>query len=144
MSIYGGVSTGLLNMTADVYVQQNEQDSATGAVKRTWVFFKKVQCHVDIINSQGASTPDNDKTFGKEYTQEEKIRLKTADQLSKRMRITNIRNRSDRVLFLEFDQIDTPPTIFEIDSHHPRLDPLGNVLYFESNLRRLGVQSNDY
>jgi hypothetical protein len=144
MSIYGGVSTGLLNMTADVYIQQNEQDSATGAVKRTWAFFKKVQCHVDIINSQGASTPDNDKVFGKEYVQEEKIRLKTSEQLSKRMRITNIRNRSDRVLFLEFDQVDTPPTIFEIDSHHPRLDPLGNVLYFESNLRRLGVQSNDY
>lgn len=131
-------------MTADIYVQQNEQDASTGAIKRTWVFSKRVECHVDIINSQGASTPDNDKTFGKEYSQEEKIRLKTKDRLSKRMRITNIKNRSDELIFIEFDQVDTPPTIFEIDSHHPRLDPLGNVLYFESNLRRLGVQNNGY
>lgn len=144
MSIYGGVSSGLLNMTADIYVQRNEQDLETGAVKRSWIFFKKVPCHVDIINSQGASTPDNDKIFGKEYVQEEKIRLKTSEHLSKRMRVTNIKNRSDQSLFIEFDQVDTPPTIFEIDSHHPRLDPLGNVLYYESNLRRLSVQSNGY
>lgn len=130
-------------MTADVYSQQNSQDPNTGAIIREWVFLKRIPCHVDIINSQGSSTPDNFKSFGAEYKQEEKIRLKTRDRLSKRMRISNIRNRTGEQIFIEFDQVDTPSTIFEIDSHHPRLDPLGNTLYFETNLRRLAVQDNN-
>ena len=141
--VYGNVSIALLNMTADVYIQQNSQDPVTGQIKREWVFSKKIPCHIDIISSEGASTPDNNKKFGEVYVQEERFRLKTKERLSKRTRLTNLKNRSGEVVFLENDQIDTPPTIFEIDSHHPRLDPLGNVLYYESNLRRAGVQSNE-
>jgi hypothetical protein len=140
---YGNVSVALLNMTADVYLQQNRQDPTTGQIKREWIFDRKIICHVDIISSEGASTPDNNKNFGEKYSQEEKFRLKTKERLSKRTRLTNLKNRSGEVIFIENDQIDTPPTIFEIESHHPRLDPLGNVLYFESNLRRVGVQSNE-
>ena len=131
-------------MTADVYVQQNYQDPETGVIKREWVFSKKIECHIDILSSQGASVTDNDKNFGDKYTQEEKMRMKTKDRLSKRMRLQNFRNRAGEPLFIEYDQIDAPPTIFEVESHHPRLDPLGNILYFETNLRRAGVQSNDY
>lgn len=141
--MYGGVSNALLNMTADVYLQQNVQDESTGEIKREWVFDKKIICHIDIISSEGASTPDNNKIFGEKYQQEEKMRMKTKEGLSKRTRITNIRNREGQVIFIERDQIDTPPTIYEIESHHPRLDPLGYVLYFETNLRRVSVQSND-
>lgn len=130
-------------MTADIYVQKNYQDPVTGVIKREWVFEKKIQCHIDILSSTGASIQDNNKEFGEKYVQEEKMRMKTKDRLSKRMRLQNFRNREGAELFVEYDQIDTPPTIFEIESHHPRLDPLGNVLYFETNLRRLGVQSND-
>jgi hypothetical protein len=138
--MYGGISYGLLNMTCDVYVQKQSQDPNTGGIIRDWVFSKKIICHIDIITSTGAATPDNFKDFGFMYVEEEKIRLKTKDQLSKRFRITNIKNRSGEVVFSEKDKIDSPPTIFEIDSHHPRLDPLGNILYHESNLRRVGVQ----
>ena len=141
--MYGGVSNALLNMTADVYVQQNEQDPLTGSVIRKWYYDKTIICHIDIISSQGAGTPDNDKNFGKQYKEEEKARMKTKDLLSKRFRITNIKNRFGQNIFIEQDKIDAPPTIFEIESHHPRLDPLGNVLYYETNLRRTGVQDND-
>lgn len=144
MVVYGGVALGLLNMSADLYYQQNEQDQATGAIKRTWSYDKSIICHIDIISSQGASTPDNDKSFGQQYVQEEKVRMKTKERLTKRMRITNIRNRSGQLLFQEFDQIDSPATIFEVESHHPRFDPFGNVLYFETNLRRVSVQTNGY
>ena len=130
-------------MTADVYVQENEQDPTTGAVVRKWNYSKTIICHIDIISSQGARTPDNDKSFGKTYSEEEKARMKTKDLLSKRFRITNIKNRFGQTLFVEQDKIDAPPTIFEIESHHPRLDPFGHILYYETNLRRVMVQDND-
>ena len=141
--MYGGVSHGLLNMHCDVYVQQQKQDLTHGTITREWVFNKKIECHIDILTSSGASISDNNKNFGIVYSEEEKIKLKTKDPLSKRFRITNIKNRAGEVLFVESDKIDTPPTIFEIESYHPRLDPLGNILFYESNLRRVNVQSND-
>lgn len=130
-------------MTADVYVQKNEQDPTTGAVTRRWVYSKRITCHIDIISSTGASTPDNDKSFGKKYNEVEQVRMKSKDQLSKRFRITNIKNRAGEILFIEQDKIDSPPTIFEIKSYHPRLDPLGNILYYETNLMRTQVQDNN-
>ena len=141
--MYGSVSSALLNMYADVYVQENVQDEVSGEIKRDWVFSKKIICHIDIISSIGARTPDNNKIFGEKYTEDEKMRMKTKEPLSKRIRIVNIRNREGQTIFFEPDQLNTPPTIFEIESHHPRLDPLGYVLYYESNLRRVSVQSND-
>jgi hypothetical protein len=140
--MYGGASLALLNMTADVYIQQQTQDLTHGTINREWVFSKKIICHIDIISTSGASVADNNKNFGIIYSEEEKIKMKTKDLLSKRFRITNIKNRAGELLFIEQDKIDAPPTIFEIESHHPRLDPLGNILYYESNLRRVGVQQN--
>lgn len=137
---YGGASLALLNMTCDVYVQTQTQDVAHGTIVRDWTFSEKIPCHIDIISTSGASISDNNKTFGFVYVEEEKIKMKTKVILSKRFRITNIKNRSNEVIFLEQDKDGTPPTIFEIESHHPRLDPLGNILYYESNLRRVGVQ----
>lgn len=139
--MYGGIGQGLLNMHCDVYTQQQVQDASHGTINREWVFSKSIECHIDILTSSGASVSDNNKNFGLVYTEEEKIKLKTKVQLSKRFRITNIKNRSGEVIFIETDKIDNPPTIFEIESYHPRLDPLGNILFYESNLRRVGVQS---
>lgn len=137
---YGGGSLALLNMTCDVYVQQQTQDITHGTINREWVFSEKIPCHIDIISTTGASISDNNKQFGFIYVEEEKIKMKTKALLSKRFRITNIKNRSGEYIFVEQDKIDAPPTVFEIESHHPRLDPLGNILYYESNLRRVQVQ----
>jgi hypothetical protein len=138
---YGGAGMALLNMTADVYTQQQTQDAAHGTISRDWTFNKKVICHIDIITTSGTSISDNNKQFGFIYLEEEKIKMKTVELLSKRFRITNIKNRAGEIIFVEQDKIDSPPTIFEIESHHPRLDPLGNILFYESNLRRVGIQN---
>lgn len=138
--MYGGISTGLLNMTVDVYRQQNIQDENTGAVVRDWVFYKRIPCHIDIMNTEGTSVADNNKQFGFEYTEVFRIKMKSTEKLSKRYRLKNIKNRSGQLLFVEQDQIGEPPTVFDIESYHPRLDPFGNLLYYESNLRRSQVQ----
>lgn len=141
--MYGPTSQGLLNMTCMVYTQENVQDQDTGAISKKWVPMKKILCHLDVISHAGADTGDNNKNFGRVYTEEARYLLKTKEPLSKRMRISAIKNRSEKSIFLEIDKIDAPDTIFEIESHHPRLDPLGNILYYESNLRRVGVQTYD-
>lgn len=128
-------------MHCDIYTQQKTQDASHGTIVRDWVFSKNIECHIDIISTTGTSISDNNKKFDLVYTEEEKIKLKTKVPLSKRFRITNIKNRSGEVLFVETDKIDNPPTIFEIESYHPRLDPFGNILFYESNLRRVGVQN---
>jgi len=141
---YGSVSTALLNMSVEVFEQKNDQDPLTGEIKRKWVFKDRVACHLDISVEQGTSIAANYKKFDKEYTEEFKVKIKTIKPLSKRYRVSNFTNRAGERLFIEQDQIDEPPTIFEIESYHPRLDPLGNLLYYESNLRRVQVQSNDW
>lgn len=140
--MYGGIKVGLLNMQADIYRQQNVQDGSTGAIKREWVYWKRIPVHIDILTTTGTSVNDNYKDFKVEYKEIEKIKMKSIDLLSKRYRVTNIINRSGEKLFVENDQIDSPSTIFEIESHHPRLDPFGNVLFYESNLSRTQVQVN--
>lgn len=141
--MYAPTSQALLNMTCMVYSQENVQDQNTGAISKKWVATKNIICHLDVISHQGSGTKDNNKTFDMIYTEEARYLLKTKEPLSKRMRIANIKNRSGQEIFMEMDKIDTPSTIFEIEAHHPRLDPLGNVLYYESNLRRVGVQTYD-
>lgn len=141
--MYAPISQALLNMTCMVYTQENVQDPTTGAISKKWIPYKKILCHLDVISHQGAGVGDNNKRFDMIYTEEARFLLKTKERLSKRMRIANIKNRSEEEIFIEMDKIDTPSTIFEIEAHHPRLDPLGNVLYFESNLRRVGVQTYD-
>lgn len=141
--MYCPTSHALLNMTCLVYTQENVQDQNTGAISKKWVATKKIICHLDIISHQGAATRDNNKSFDRVYTEEARYLLKTKEPLSKRMRIASIKNRSDESIFVEIDKIDAPDTIFEIEAHHPRLDPLGNILYYESNLRRVGVQTYD-
>jgi hypothetical protein len=141
--MYGGIKYGLLNMTADIYKQQNVQDPESGAIKREWVYWKRIPIHIDIISTEGTSISDNYKSFTEQYNEVEKIKMKSVELLSKRYRVTNIVNKSGEKLFVENDQIDSPSTIFDIESHHPRLDPLGNVLFYESNLRRSQVQSNE-
>ena len=142
--MYGRTSSALLTMKCDVYVQENKQDPSTGAIMKAWIFHKTITCHVDVISHTGGTAgKDNTKTFSDTYVEEERYLLKTQERLSKRYRISNIRNRTGSVLFTEIDRIENPPTIFEIEAHHPRFDPLGNVLYYESNMRRVGVQTYD-
>ena len=140
--MYGSISVGLMNMTADVYSQENEQDEKTGAIVRRWVFKQNIECFVDIFSHSGSTSLENSKDFSDIYKEEAKYMLRTRIPLSKRFRLSNIKNRAGELLFMEQDQIDSPPTIFEIYSYHPRLDPFGHVMYYEANIRRVSVQSN--
>jgi len=139
----------IMNMTAQVYVQQNVQDANTGAISREWVYSKTIECKIEPIKARGTSNRGDNKIFNDSnnglgaYDERLQIKLKGFELLSKRWRIESIRSSDGQQVFLEIDKYDKPDTIFEVTSSHAVLDPFGKISYFESNLVRVSVQDND-
>lgn len=140
--MYGPLALGALTMYVDLYVQEVSQDPETGAINREWAFNKRISCRVDTIPESGASTEGNLKKVGESYKEEIKLKVKTIDRLSKRFRLQNFINRDGESLYIEFDKIDSPPTIFEVESTGPVMDAFGRIVFFQSSVRRVGVQEN--
>lgn len=139
----------IMNMTSDIYAQQNVQDKDTGAISRQWVYKKTIQCKIEPIKSRGTSTKGDNKSFDPSnnaqggYSEGLQIKLKSLELLSKRWRIGTVRSSDGRQVFVEIDKIDQPDTIFEVTSSHAVLDPFGRVSYYEAVLHRVNVQDND-
>lgn len=140
--MYGPLILSVLTMNVDLFVQEVSQSAETGAIKREWAYNKTIPCRVDTIAERGASVEGNFKNVGELYKEELKLKIKTIDRLSKRYRLQNFVNRDGDPLYIEFDKIDAPSTIFEVISTGPIMDPLGRIAFFESTVRRMGVQDN--
>jgi hypothetical protein len=130
-------------MTADVYSQIQEQDESTNAIVRRWLLMKSIQCSIIPIRESGGSATSDNKTFGKDYIEELEVKMYTLEKLSKRWRVSGIKNSKKEELYTEIDRISEPSTIFEVYASHPIFDMYGNVQYFENHLKRTQVQSND-
>jgi hypothetical protein len=139
----------IMNMTAEVYIQQNTQNADTGAISREWVYKKELPCKIEPISSSGAGTKADGKNFSTTqsgntvYNEGLDLKMKSMDLMSKRWRITNIRSSDGRQVFVEIDKIDQPNTIFEVVSSHAVLDPFGRISYYETTIQRVNVQDND-
>lgn len=141
--MYGCIQSSLFNMTADIYSQISEQDENTNAINRRWVISKNISCSVIPINESGGSATSDNKTFAKDYIEELEIKMHSLERLSKRWRVSNIKNNQGYHPYVEIDRVSQPDTIFEVYASHPVLDMFGNVQYFENHLKRTQVQSND-
>jgi hypothetical protein len=118
------------------------QDTNTGAIKRSWEFSKRIQCRVDTIVESGASVEGVYKKSGEKYKEEMRLKVKTIDRLSTRYRLQNFTNRDGHTIYFEVDQIDNPATIFEIEATAPIMDAFGRIVFYESTVRRVGVQDD--
>jgi hypothetical protein len=137
----------IMNISADIYVQQNSQDPNTKAIIRGWVYNKTIQCKVEPVKVGGASTRGDNKKFGigieGDYNEKLQLKIKTLELLSKRWRIENIRTSDGKQIFVEIDKFNVPDTKFEVTSSHAVLDPFGKITYYEAVLLRTQVQDND-
>jgi len=137
----------VMNMKADIYVQQNGQDPNTGAVTRQWVYKKTVQCKVEPIAVGGASTKGDNRTYATNaegaYTERMQLKFKGLELMSKRWRIENIRSNDGQKVYIEVDKIDQPDTKFEVTASHAVLDPFGKISYYETIVTRVQVQDDD-
>lgn len=141
--MYGCLQGSVFTMTADVFSQISEQDESTNAIVRRWVLLKNISCSVIPIRESGGSATSDNKTFGKDYVEELEVKMYTLEKLSKRWRVTSIKNSQKQDLYTEIDRISEPSTIFEVYASHPIFDMYGNIQYFENHLKRTQVQSND-
>ena len=141
--MYGCLQGSVFTMTADIYSQISDQDESTNAITRRWVILKNIPCSVIPIRESGGSATSDNKTFGKNYIEELEVKMYTLEKLSKRWRVSGIKNSKKEDLYTELDRISEPSTIFEVYASHPIFDMYGNVQYFENHLKRTQVQSND-
>ena len=130
-------------MNADIYKQISDQDENTNAITRRWVLLKNIQCSIMPIRESGGSATSDNKTFNKDYIEELEIKMYTLEKLSKRWRVSSIKNLKSEELYTEIDRISEPSTIFEVYASHPIFDIFGNIQYYENHLKRTQVQSND-
>lgn len=132
-------------MFADIYRPVESRDEFTGAVVKTWSFFKTIPCLARSIIT--TSTGSNSSSFitGKYINYpENSIKFKSQEPIDVSYRIVAIRN-SEQVLWKE-DQYGTlnaglnGSTIFEPRGSSPIIDHRGNLLEYETMLERQEIQ----
>lgn len=141
--MYGCIQKSLFTLDAEIYHQISEQDPETNEFKRRWVLFKAVPCAILPIRQTGSSTTSDNKFYSKEYIEDLETRMHTMEQLSKRWRVSSIKNSYGEILYKEIDRVSEPPTIFEVVGSHPVVDMFGKVQYYENFIKRVLVQGND-
>jgi hypothetical protein len=127
----------VLSMSLDVYRQSEIQDSDTGALKKEWNYHRTVNCHAKGVISNSATTRSSDKqVFGNKYQNDQIIQVRTKERLTMREKVTNIRDVSGNVIWTEINFPTETPTVFEVVGTTPITDPFGNVLGYNSSMKR--------
>jgi len=131
------LATSLMSMKADIYLQLDTQDENTGYIKKEWIFTRTVQCSAKGMVSNSASSRSGDKqVLGNKYLNEQKLEIRTPEQITYREKITNIRDMNGNVIWKEINYPNNTPTVFEIIGSTPITDPFGNVLAYNSVAKR--------
>jgi hypothetical protein len=127
----------VLSMKLDVYRQSEIQDADTGAIKREWNYHRTVDCHAKGVISNSATTRSSDKqVFSNKYMNDQIIQVRTSEKLTMREKVTNVRDAMDNVIWSEINFPTETPTVFEVIGTTPITDPFGNVLGYNSSMKR--------
>lgn len=127
----------VLSMKMDVYHQVDKQDAETGALVKEWIYFKTVDCSAKGVISNSSSTRTNSiQSFGTKYTNEEILQIRTADRLTFREKITNIRDSKNNPIWVELNYPTNTPTVFEVIGSTPVTDGFGTVIAYNSVVKR--------
>ena len=127
----------LLSMKMDVYRQNDLQNPDTGAIVKEWQYYKTIDCAAKGVISNSSSTRTNSiQSFGTKYTNEEILQVRTAGRLTFREKITNIRDSKNNPIWVELNYPSDTPTVFEVIGSTPVTDGFGNVIAYNSVLKR--------
>jgi hypothetical protein len=134
----------ILSMKVDIYVQQDTQDPDTGALKKLWVLDRTIPCFAkgNISNSSSGRGTDRQQ-YGTRYKDVESIQVRTAEFISHREKLVNIRSEKDQTLWFELNYPTNTPTVFEVFGNTPIMDPFGSVLGYNLMCQRSENQTID-
>ena len=127
----------VVSMQLDVYRQTEIQDADTGAIKREWNYHRTLDCHAKGVISNSATTRSSDKqVFSNKYMNDQIIQVRTSEKLTMREKVTNVRDAAGNVIWAESNFPTETPTVFEVIGTTPVTDPFGNVIAFNSSMKR--------
>lgn len=127
----------VLSMKMDIYKQFDIQNPDTGAIVKEWNYYKTLDCHAKGVITNSATTRSGDKQiFSNKYNNEQVIQVRTSERLTTREKITNIRDSNEEAIWTELNYPSDTPTVFEIIGTTPITDPFGEVLAYNSTLKR--------
>jgi hypothetical protein len=131
------IMEAVLSMKMDIYKQFDIQNPDTGAIVKEWNYYKTLNCHAKGVITNSATTRSGDKQiFNNKYTNEQIIQVRTSERLTAREKITNIRNSNEEPIWTELNYPSDTPTVFEIIGTTPITDPFGEILAYNSTLKR--------
>lgn len=126
-----------LSMKMDIYRQTESQNPDTGALIKEWNYYKTLSCYAKGIINNSASTRSGDmQTLGTKYTNDQMLQVRTTEKLSLREKITNIRDMNLKPIWVEANYPSDTPTVFEVMGSTPILDPFGQIIAYNANLKR--------
>ena len=127
----------VLSMKMDVYRQIDSQNPDTGAIVKEWLYYKTVDCSAKGVISNSSSTRTNSiQAFGTKYVNEEILQVRTAQRLTFREKITNIRDSKNNPIWVELNYPTETPTVFEVIGSTPVTDGFGTVIAYNSAIKR--------
>ena len=127
----------VLSMKMDVYRQLDIQDKDTGAIVKEWVYYKTIDCSAKGVISNSSSTRTNSiQSYGTKYVNEEILQIRTSQRLTYREKITNIRDSKNNTIWVELNYPTETPTVFEVIGSTPVTDGFGNVIAYNSVIKR--------
>jgi hypothetical protein len=131
------IMEAVLSMKMDIYKQFDIQNPDTGAIVKEWNYYKTLDCHAKGVITNSATTRSGDKQiFSNKYNNEQVIQVRTSERLTTREKITNIRDSNEEAIWTELNYPSDTPTVFEIIGTTPITDPFGQVLAYNSTLKR--------
>jgi hypothetical protein len=131
------IMEAVLSMKMDIYKQLDVQNPDTGAIIKEWIYYKTLDCHAKGVITNSATTRSGDKQiFSNKYNNEQVIQVRTSERLTAREKITNIRDSNEEAIWTELNYPSDTPTVFEIIGTTPITDPFGQVLAYNSTLKR--------
>ena len=135
--LVGCLLSGKYNMTMDVYGETQTQTSS-GQIKRVWTLrATSVPCIARSIKGQGIRVVGSTERYGPHFETIEIVKIQTALRITKRDRVTNIRDARGNLTWQE----NGVPMILDVAGSLPIIDGFGILLEYDIISNRAEVQS---
>lgn len=123
-------------MKADVHRQTVVRNATTGQQERSWAYSHTIDCQARGVVSGGIRVVGSTERFSPrgDYEDVDWVKMQTGEHLSKRDRITNIRN-ADGVIWK--DGVTDLPINFDVLGVTPLPSPFGSVSDYDVILERV-------
>lgn len=140
--MFGCITGSFFSMKADILDLQVSQDPNTRALVKAWVpVAVKVPVLIEPIKSISASERTSGKHFLDVYSENDLFNMSIGRRLSKRQRISNVRDSDGNIILTELEVAGDPATEFEVIGETLVINPFGKVSQYSYMIGRVSVQN---